>query len=122
MPFNDSGICPDIIMNPHGFPSRMTIGKLIELLAGKAGLLNGKFHDGTGTFFTGLLDDFDFRIQTVFDNFLYFCIAFEGSKVEDVCEELAYHNYNCLGKDFFYSGITGEPLEAYVYSGPVCFT
>lgn len=48
MPFNDNGICPDIIMNPHGFPSRMTIGKLIELLAGKAGLVNGKFHDGTG--------------------------------------------------------------------------
>lgn len=40
--------------------------------------------------------------------------------MEDVCEELAYHNYNYLGKDFFYSGITGEPLEAYVYSGPVC--
>lgn len=48
MPFNDSGICPDIIMNPHGFPSRMTVGKLIELLAGKAGLMTGKFHDGTG--------------------------------------------------------------------------
>lgn len=48
MPFNDSGICPDMIMNPHGFPSRMTVGKLIELLAGKAGLMEGKFHYGTG--------------------------------------------------------------------------
>lgn len=48
MPFNDFGICPDMIMNPHGFPSRMTVGKLIELLAGKAGLLEGKFHYGTG--------------------------------------------------------------------------
>lgn len=48
MPFNDLGICPDMIMNPHGFPSRMTVGKLIELLAGKAGLLEGKFHYGTG--------------------------------------------------------------------------
>lgn len=35
-------------MNPHGFPSRMTVGKLIELLAGKAGVLEGKFHYGTG--------------------------------------------------------------------------
>ncbi|XP_065222297.1 DNA-directed RNA polymerase III subunit RPC2 [Planococcus citri] len=94
MPFNESGICPDIIMNPHGFPSRMTIGKLIELLAGKAGLLNGKFHDGT---------------------------AFEGSKVEDVCEELASNGFNYLGKDVFYSGLTGEPLQAYIYSGPVFY-
>lgn len=41
MPFNDQGICPDMIMNPHGFPSRMTVGKMIELIAGKAGLVDG---------------------------------------------------------------------------------
>lgn len=41
MPFNDAGICPDVIMNPHGFPSRMTVGKMIELLAGKAGVISG---------------------------------------------------------------------------------
>lgn len=47
LPFTEMGICPDVIMNPHGFPSRMTVGKLIELLAGKAGLMEGKFHYGT---------------------------------------------------------------------------
>ncbi len=47
MPFTAQGICPDIIMNPHGFPSRMTVGKMIELLAGKAGVLEGCFHEGT---------------------------------------------------------------------------
>lgn len=94
MPFNDLGICPDMIMNPHGFPSRMTVGKLIELLAGKAGLLEGKFHYGT---------------------------AFGGSKVADVCEELVRHGFNYQGKDFFYSGITGEPVQAYIYSGPVYY-
>ena len=35
-------------MNPHGYPSRMTVGKLMELLGGKAGVLDGKFHYGTG--------------------------------------------------------------------------
>ncbi|XP_074031001.1 RNA polymerase III subunit RpIII128 isoform X2 [Leptinotarsa decemlineata] len=94
MPFNEQGICPDIIMNPHGYPSRMTVGKLIELLSGKAGLLEGKFHYGT---------------------------AFGGSKVSDVSEELANHGFNYLGKDVYYSGITGDPLEAYIYSGPVYY-
>ncbi|XP_019643949.1 PREDICTED: DNA-directed RNA polymerase III subunit RPC2-like [Branchiostoma belcheri] len=94
MPFSDQGICPDIIMNPHGFPSRMTVGKLMELLAGKAGVLEGKFHYGT---------------------------AFGGSKVKDVCEELVQHGFNYQGKDYLTSGITGEPLNAYIYTGPVYY-
>ena len=47
MPFSETGWCPDIIMNPHGFPSRMTIGKMLELIGAKAGSLSGKIADGT---------------------------------------------------------------------------
>lgn len=94
MPFNEQGICPDMIMNPHGFPSRMTVGKLLELLGGKAGLLEGKFHYGT---------------------------AFGGSSVEDICDELVRNGFNYQGKDLLVSGITGEPLQAYIYHGPVYY-
>eukprot|EP00731_Ephydatia_muelleri_P011726 Em0006g620a len=94
MPFNDLGVCPDIIMNPHGFPSRMTVGKLIELLGGKAGVLDGKFHYGT---------------------------AFTGDRVDDLCGDLVRNGYNYAGKEFLTSGITGESLSAYVFFGPVYY-
>lgn len=94
LPFNELGMSPDIIMNPHGFPSRMTVGKLIEFLAGKAGVLDGKFHYGT---------------------------AFGGSKAVDVCEDLVRHGFNYLGKDCLTSGITGQPLLSYIFFGPVYY-
>lgn len=94
MPFNDEGVCPDLIMNPHGFPSRMTVGKMIELLAGKAGLFDGKLKYGT---------------------------AFGGDKVAVVSKTLVQHGYSYSGKDILYSGITGEPLEAFIFHGPVYY-
>ncbi|KZS95369.1 beta and beta-prime subunits of DNA dependent RNA-polymerase [Sistotremastrum niveocremeum HHB9708] len=94
LPFNDQGIVPDTIMNPHGFPSRMTVGKMIELLAGKAGVLSGKLQYGT---------------------------AFGGSKVEDMSRILIENGFSYSGKDMLTSGITGEPLEAYVYFGPIYY-
>ena len=47
MPFSESGLVPDILFNPHGFPSRMTIGMLLESMAGKAGALHGLRQDST---------------------------------------------------------------------------
>ncbi|KAL8814416.1 MAG: hypothetical protein Q9223_006353 [Gallowayella weberi] len=94
MPFNDEGIVPDVIMNPHGFPSRMTVGKMLELIAGKAGLLAGEFQYGT---------------------------AFGGSKVEDMADILIKNGFSYSGKDFMTSGITGESLPAYVFFGPIYY-
>lgn len=47
VPFSETGWRPDLIMNPHGYPSRMTVGKLLELVVGKGGALNGKVMDGS---------------------------------------------------------------------------
>jgi DNA-directed RNA polymerase I subunit RPA2 len=47
MPFSESGMQPDVIINPHAFPSRMTIGMFVESLAGKAGAMHGMAQDAT---------------------------------------------------------------------------
>jgi DNA-directed RNA polymerase III subunit RPC2 len=94
MPFNDDGISPDIIMNPHGFPSRMTVGKMIELISGKAGVLDGTLQYGT---------------------------CFGGSKLEDMTKILIDKGFSYSGKDMLYSGITGECLQAYIFFGPIYY-
>jgi DNA-directed RNA polymerase III subunit RPC2 len=94
MPFSDQGIVPDMIMNPHGFPSRMTVGKMLELLSGKAGVMNGTLEYGT---------------------------AFGGSSVEEMGNLLISHGFSYSGKDPLTSGITGESLPAYVFFGPIYY-
>ncbi|EEQ34008.1 DNA-directed RNA polymerase III complex subunit Rpc2 [Microsporum canis] len=94
MPFTDTGLVPDIIMNPHGFPSRMTVGKMLELVAGKAGIISGQFGYGT---------------------------PFGGSPVEEMSAILVDHGFSYGGKDYLTSGITGEPLTYYVFTGPIYY-
>ncbi|KAG0438371.1 DNA-directed RNA polymerase III subunit RPC2 [Dictyocoela muelleri] len=94
MPFTEDGVTPDIIMNPHGFPSRMTVGKMIELLAGKAGICEGKQEDGT---------------------------AFSENRVEEFCEILRKNGFNFYGKDVLYSGISGEIIPVLIFFGPVFY-
>jgi len=99
MPFSEKGICPDLIMNPHGFPSRMTVGKMIELVAGKAGVFEGRQAYGSA-------------FGEEFGN---------ADKVEVVCSQLVKHGYSYVGKDIFTSGISGEPLQSFVFAGPVFY-
>eukprot|EP00919_Chromeraceae_sp_WS-2016_P072264 GHVR01170988.1.p1 GENE.GHVR01170988.1~~GHVR01170988.1.p1 ORF type:complete len:868 (+),score=218.67 GHVR01170988.1:1258-3861(+) len=94
MPFAESGWCPDMIMNPHGFPSRMTVGKMIELIAGKSALLDGILKNGT---------------------------IFGGTPVEDIGECLVSHGYSYSGKECLTSGVSGEAIEAYIFVGPVFY-
>ncbi|CAG9938938.1 unnamed protein product [Clonostachys rosea f. rosea IK726] len=96
MPFADSGVTPDIIMNPHGFPSRMTVGKLLECLTGKASIVHGRPDYGFGD-------------------------AFRSHPLEEMSQVLVDHGFSWEGKDYFTSGITGEPLEAYIFNGPIYY-
>ena len=98
MPFTESGITPDIIINPHAFPSRMTIGMLIESLAGKGGALNGEYIDVT---------------------------PFEKYEDDDIVDfygrELTKHGYNYYGNEVMYSGIQGEMMKVDIYLGLVYY-
>eukprot|EP00924_Labyrinthula_sp_SR-Ha-C_P003337 maker-scaffold_15-snap-gene-6.43-mRNA-1 protein AED:0.17 eAED:0.17 QI:0/0/0/1/1/1/2/0/1255 len=94
MPVADNGMRPDLVMNPHGFPSRMTVGKMLELLGGKAGVFEGKVKDGT---------------------------AFAGDSYESMSTILTKNGYNFCGKDILTSGQSGETIQAYIYMGPVYY-
>tara|TARA_B100001094_G_C18175998_1_gene797906 strand:+ start:1119 stop:2396 length:1278 start_codon:yes stop_codon:yes gene_type:complete len=95
MPFTKSGISPDIIMNPHAVPSRMTIGQLIECLLGKTGCCLGYIGDGTP--FTDLNPD-------------------------DIEEILIKHcGFEKYGNEFLYNGSTGEQLKSKIFIGPTYY-
>lgn len=98
MPFSESGMQPDIIINPHAFPSRMTIGMFVESLAGKAGALHGLAQDST-----------PFR----FDE--------ENTAADFFGHQLKMAGYNYHGNEPMYSGITGEELAADIYIGVVYY-
>uniref|UniRef100_A0A8C8W9Q4 DNA-directed RNA polymerase n=1 Tax=Panthera leo TaxID=9689 RepID=A0A8C8W9Q4_PANLE len=98
MPFSESGMVPDILFNPHGFPSRMTIGMLIESMAGKSAALHGLCHDATP-----------------------FTFSEENSALEYFGEMLKAAGYNFYGTERLYSGISGIELEADIFIGVVYY-
>lgn len=98
MPFTESGMQPDVIINPHAFPSRMTIGMFVESLAGKAGALHGLAQDAT-----------PFRFSDT------------DRPVDYFGEQLKAAGYNYHGNEPMYSGITGEEFHADIYIGVVYY-
>uniref|UniRef100_A0A3B4BB91 DNA-directed RNA polymerase subunit beta n=1 Tax=Periophthalmus magnuspinnatus TaxID=409849 RepID=A0A3B4BB91_9GOBI len=98
MPFTESGMTPDILFNPHGFPSRMTIGMLIESMAGKSAALHGLSHDATP-----------------------FTFSEENSALEYFGEMLKAGGYNYYGTERLYSGVSGLELEADIFIGVVYY-
>jgi len=98
MPFSARGMSPDIIINPHAFPSRMTIGMLVESMAGKAGALHGAFQTST-----------PFRFNE------------EQRVVDYFGEQLRAAGYSHEGTETFFSGVTGEELRCDIFFGVVYY-
>jgi DNA-directed RNA polymerase beta subunit/intein/homing endonuclease len=94
MPFTKDGLRPDIILNPHAIPSRMTIGQLKETLLGKVLLELGMFGDGT---------------------------SFGDLNVKTITEELQKLGYESYGNEVMYNGMSGEQMEMSIYFGPVYY-
>ena len=98
MPFSEQGISPDIIINPNAFPSRMTIGMLIESLVGKTGSLDGRIHN-----------------VRAFDNFK------SDDTISHFGNQLRKHGFNHLGNEVLYSGVYGTPLKVDIFQGVVYY-
>jgi DNA-directed RNA polymerase beta subunit len=94
MPFTKDGLRPDVIINPHAIPSRMTIAQLKETLLGKVLLELGMFGDGT---------------------------SFGNLEVKDIARELQRIGYESYGNEVMYNGLTGEQLETSIFIGPVFY-
>ena len=91
MPFTSEGVVPDLMVNPHAIPSRMSVGQVIEMLAGKAGAMEGRRMDGT---------------------------PFTGADEEDLIKDLLRENgFETAGRESLYNGITGERIEAEIFIG-----
>jgi len=94
MPYTKDGLRPDIIINPHAIPSRMTIGQLKETVLGKVLLELGMFGDGT---------------------------SFGDLDIKTICSELQKIGYESYGNEVMYNGFTGEQMETNIFIGPVYY-
>ena len=94
LPYTEQGITPDVLINPHAFPSRMTVGMMMESITGKAAALRGEKFDGS---------------------------AFVGEKIDSVHEILEKSGFKYSGKEKMYDGRTGKSFEVDVFLGVVYY-
>ena len=96
MPFTKDGIRPDLIINPHAIPTRMTIGQLVECIIGKAAVMYGGFSD-----------------CTAYNN--------KGSKIGVFGKYLSDAGFHSSGNELLYNGMTGEQIETEIFIGPTYY-
>lgn len=94
MPFTKDGIVPDIIINPHAIPSRMTMAQLMECIMGKVGCFIGAYGDAT---------------------------PFSGCTVEDIAKNLEKTGLERYGNEIMYNGRTGEQIKTEIFIGPTYY-
>jgi len=94
LPVTDSGMVPDIVMNPHALPSRMTVGQMLECIFGKAACLQSEVKDAT---------------------------PFTTCPKEEVGDLLESYGYERNGEEIMYNGYTGEQLKTSIFIGPVYY-
>ena len=90
VPFTEFGVVPDLIVNPHAIPSRMSVGQVLEMVAGKAGCLEGERIDGT---------------------------PFNKELEKTIKQHLLNHGFESAGCESLYNGVTGERIEAEIFVG-----